>query len=229
MRQLFSWRFIAAVLALGALAVIVNAVIVDDQSLDAIVDPEPVPREIDLVAPIFSINRSDDFDLDAQGVTSGFLDIVLSEARIVRVTPGATGEISCDELDAVNKCALFVDLLGDAVIWFAILPQGDRATAEVPAIVDLEDDKAQLVNGWLLPYPPVIERECNDEDIPSFSDFLRRFGPGSITTVDLLTGQVVAARCADDAVPTPQPAPTTLPEATLEGPVQAPTSVAPPP
>jgi hypothetical protein len=127
---LFTWRFVAAVAALGALALLVNAVIVDDDSLDAIVDPEPVVREIDLVAPIFSINRSDDFDLDAAGVTTGYIDIVLSEVRIVRITPGATGEISCDELDTVNSCALFADLLGDAVIWFAILPQAGRATAE---------------------------------------------------------------------------------------------------
>lgn len=225
MRQLFTWRFVAAVAALAGLVLLINAVVVDDTSLDAVVDPEPTAREIDLVSPIFSIERSVDFGIDGRGITSGFLDVVLGEQRIVRVTPGTTGEITCDELDGINRCALFVDLLGDAVVWFAIIPQGDDNTAELPEIVDLEGGKALFVNGWRLPYPPVIERECNDEDIPTFSDFLRHFGPGSITTVDLATGEVVSARCSDDTKPTPPSVSTTVArDPALDGPVQAPTS-----
>jgi hypothetical protein len=221
---LFTWRFVAAVAALAGLVLLINAVVVDDTSLDAVVDPEPTAREIDLVAPIFLIDRSVDFGIDRQGITSGFLDIVLAEQRIVRVTPGTSGEITCEELDVINRCALFVDLLGDAVVWFAIIPQGEDNTAELPEIVDLEGGKALFINGWRLPYPPVIERECNEEDIPAFSDFLRHFSSGSITTVDLATGEVVSARCADDTRPTQPSAATTVPPA-LDGPVQAPTSV----
>jgi hypothetical protein len=221
---LFTWRFVAAVAALAGLVLLINAVVVDDTSLDAVVDPEPTAREIDLVAPIFLIDRSVDFGIDRRGITSGFLDLVLGEQRIVRVTPGTSGEITCEELDEINRCALFVDLLGDAVVWFAIIPQGEDNTAELPEIVDLEGGKALFVNGWRLPYPPVIERECNEEDIPTFSDFLRHFGSGSITTVDLATGEVVSARCADDTRPTQPSVSTTVPPA-LDGPVQAPTSV----
>jgi hypothetical protein len=43
----------------------------------------------------------------------------------------------------------------------------------------------------------VIERECGDEDIVNFTDFLKRFGPDSVSIVDLETGLVVAARCTD--------------------------------
>ncbi len=224
MRQLFTWRFVAAVAALAGLVFLINAVVVDDSSLDAVVDPEPTERGIDLVSPIFLIDRSVDFGIDRRGITSGFLDVVLGEQRIVRVTPGTSGEITCEELDVINRCALLVDLLGDAVVWFAIIPQGDDNTAELPEIVDLEGGKALLVNGWRLPYPPVIERECNEEDIPTFKDFLRRFGAGSITTVDLATGEIVSARCADDTTPTQPSVSTTVPPA-LDGPLQAPTSV----
>jgi hypothetical protein len=225
---LFTWRFVAAVAALAGLVFLINAVVVDDQSLDAVVDPEPTAREIDLVSPIFSIERSADFAIDRRGITTGFVDVVLGEERIVRVAPGTSGEISCEELDAINRCALFVDLLGDAVVWFAITPQAPDNTAELPEIVDLEGGKAVFVNGWRLPYPPVIDRSCGDEDIPTFSDFLRRFGPGSITIVDLATGEVVSARCigeTDAPPPAAVPSTTTPPaDPALDAPVQAPTS-----
>jgi hypothetical protein len=222
-RQLFTWRFVAAIAALAALAFLLNAIVVDDDSLDAVVQPEVPDRRIDLVSPIFSIERSDNFRITPRGVTRGYMDVVLGEQRIMRVTPGTRGEITCEQLDAVNECALFADMLGDAVIWFAILPQGPRATAELPAIVDLEDGLALFENGWQLPYPPVIERSCRDEDIPSFSDFLARFGKGSITTVDLVTGEVLSTRCAGDAAPT-IPTTTLAPDLGTETPDQAPTS-----
>jgi len=45
----------------------------------------------------------------------------------------------------------------------------------------------------------VIERDCPGEDIPTFADFLRRFGSDSVSIVDLITRQVVAVRCVDPA------------------------------
>jgi hypothetical protein len=225
-RQLFTWRFVAAVAALAGLVFLINAVVVDDQSLDAVVDPEPTARDVDLVAPIFSVERSVDFGIDERGITSGFIDVVLGEQRIVRVAPGTSGEITCDQLDAIDRCALFVDLLGDAVVWFAIIPQAPDDTAELPEIVDLEDGRAVFINGWRLPYPPVIERSCRDEDIPTFSDFLRRFGAGSVTVVDLAIGEVASAHCTDEPIPTAPSASTTIePDPAADGPVQAPTSV----
>ena len=223
-RQLFTVRFVAAIAALAALAFLLNAIIVDDDSLDAVVQPEVPERRIDLVAPIFSIERSEDFRIDRRGTTHGYMDVVLAGPRILRVAPGTQGEISCKQLDAVDKCALFADMLGDAAIWFAVLPQGPRATAELPAIVDLEDGLALFENGWQLPYPPVIERSCRDEDIPSFSDFLDRFGEGSITTVDLVTGEVLSTRCAGDEAPS-IPTTTLAPDLGSETPDQAPTPV----
>jgi hypothetical protein len=225
-RQLFTWRFVAALAALAGLVFLVDAVVVDDQSLDAVVDPEPTVRDIDLVAPIFSMAQSVDFGLDERGITSGFIDVVLTAERIVRIAPGTSGEITCEELDVVNRCALFADLLGDGVVWFAITPQAEGNTAELPEIVDLEDGRAEFINGWRLLYPPVIERTCRDEDLPTFADFLRRFGPGSITIVDLLTGEVVSARCvADSGRSRPTTPPTTAAlDQPLDDPVLAPTS-----
>lgn len=197
MRQLFTWRFLAAVAALAGLALLARAVLVEDDSLEVVVDPEPIERRIDLIESIVATAQSPDFDIDRDGVTTGFLDMTLTDDRVVRVAPGTLGEITCPDLDQPNECAVLADMLGDAVVWFSIMEQAPRSTVELPPIVDLQDGEAILENGWLIPFPPVIERDCPGEDIPTFTDFLRRFGPDSVSIVDLSTRQVVAVRCID--------------------------------
>lgn len=199
MRQIFNWRFLAALAGLAVLALLAREVIADDDSLEEIVAPGVVERQIDLIEPIFSTEQSANFRVRRDGVTAGFLDLIIDADRVVRIPPGTPGEVACDDLDQVNQCAVFADMLGDAVIWFAILPQASRSTVELPAIIDLQDNFAVMENGWKISYPPVIERECGSEDIPTFSDFLRRFGEGSISVVDLTTRQVVSVRCAEQA------------------------------
>jgi hypothetical protein len=196
-RQIFNWRFLAALVGLVVLALAAREILADDDSLESIVAPDVIVRQIDLIEPILSAEQSANFEVNRDGVTSGFLDLVVDADRVVRIVPGTLGEVACDELDGMNECAVFADMLGDAVVWFTVLPQAPRSTVELPAIVDLEDNYAIFENGWKIPYLPVIERECGGEDIPTFSDFLRRFGPGSVSIVDLATRQVVAVRCGD--------------------------------
>ena len=197
MRQVFNWRFVAAVAALGALALMARAILTDDSSIEAVIEPGTIERTVDLIEPIQSATQSPTFAVAPSGVTAGFLDLTLDAERVVRIVPGTLGEIECDELDGTNRCAVFADMLGDAVVWFAILPQAPRATVELPPIIDLVDGRAVFESGWRVPYAPVIERDCEGEDIPTFSDFLRRFGPDSVTIVDLETRQVTAVRCGE--------------------------------
>jgi hypothetical protein len=196
-RQLFSWRFVAAIAALGALALVAAALLVNDDPLEEVIDTPTIERRIDLIEPIASAEPSVDFEIEPTGVTQGFLDVVLDVDRVARIAPGTPGEVECDELEQPDRCAFLADMLGDAVVWFAILPQAPGATVELPPIVDLQDGLAAFENGWRIPYAPVIERECGDEDIVNFADFLERFGPDSVSIVDLETGLVVAARCTD--------------------------------
>ena len=211
MRQLFSIRLVAAIGALAVIGLVLNAVLIDDEPLEAVVEPSTVERDIDLIAPIFALDQSVDFGIDQLGVTSGYMDIVLDGERSLRIAPGTLGEITCEELDAINRCALFADLLGDAVVWFAVLPQTADGTVELGGIVDLDDGDAVFEQGWRIPYPPVIERACNDDDIASFSDFLEDYGPDSITTIDLALGEVSFARCAEHAEGAPTTTTTTIP------------------
>jgi hypothetical protein len=193
-RQLFSWRFVAAIGAVAALALLARAVLADDDPIEAVVDPEPIPREMDVIDPILSVEQSIDFEV--AGVTDGYLDLRLPGERVLHITPGTLGEITCEEIGQENRCAVLADTLGEAVIWFAIVPMTPRNTVELPPIVELDEGDAVFERGWRIPYAPVIERECDGEDIPTFAEFLERFGPRSVTVVDLETRQVVSARCA---------------------------------
>ncbi len=199
MRQLFSWRLLAAVAALGVLALLARALLADDNSIDAVIDPDPIERRIDVFEPIVSADRSDDFAIEPTGVSTGFLDLALTGERVVRIFPGTFGEVACDGLGLPNRCVLLADTLGDAVVWFAILPAAAGGRVELPPIVELTDGEAVFENGWRVPYAPVIDRDCEGEDIPTFSDFLRRFGPDSVTLFDLATRQVVEVRCGEPA------------------------------
>ena len=163
-------------------------------------DGELLVRRVDLIESVERFERSDDFEIGEDGRTIGILDAVLDERRTMRVAPGTPGVITCRNLVGVDRCVVLADMLGDAVVWFAILPKAPSETVELPSIVDLQDGYALFENGWEVRYPPVIERVCADQDIPSFSDFLRRFGPGSTTVVDLDTQQVLRVECDLDFV-----------------------------
>ena len=197
MSQLLNWRLFAALGALVGLALLLNAVLADDESIAEVVDPTPMEREINLVAPVFSIEYSDNFAVKRNGTTRGYADLHIDANRVVRVAPGTPGEVECEDFDAINECAVFADLLGEAVVWFSLVPQGPRSTAELPEVIDLDEGDAVLINGWRIPYPPVIERDCGERDIPTFVDFLKNHGKGSTSVVDLETGEVVMVRCAE--------------------------------
>jgi hypothetical protein len=196
-RQLFNWRFVAAVAALAVLTLITRAVLADDDAIELVAEPEQIQRRIDLIEPIVSATASEEFAVTRAGVTVGFLDLALDEQRTMRIAPGTYGELDCDQLDVPEGCAVLADMLGDAVVWFAILPTTPRSTVELPPITDLVDGRAAIENGWLIPYAPVIQRDCEGEDIPTFSDFLRRFAENSTTIVDVDRREVVAVRCAE--------------------------------
>lgn len=223
MRQILSVRFVAALAALAALAFGVTSVFAgdDDDSTDgiaaggaavddgadvpqgsAVATSVPFERRIDLIELVESFERSEDFAIGPDGLTTGIVDMVLDERRVVRVAPGTPGQIDCGNLRNANRCVVLADLLGDAVIWFAVEPRGPRDTVRLGPIVDLQDGNAIFENGWQIPYPPVIERDCDDElDVTSFSDFLRRFGPGSTSVVDLETRMVTEVVCGPETVP----------------------------
>ena len=232
MRQLFTWRFLAAIGALVLLAVGVDTAFAgaDKQGEIAVVAPATfdddgnlIPRRVDLIDPVAFVVASPDFEIGDDGLTRGVLDLVLDADRTARITPGTPGEVTCANFSDANRCVVVADVLGEAVVWFALLPRGPRDTVELPPIVDLQDGYALFVNGWEVLYAPVIERDeatCGD-DVVSFSDFLRRFGPGSTSVVDLETRQVTAVICGEEFVP---PVTTVVYEGSLDGSIVTPST-----
>lgn len=214
MRQLLNVRFVAALAAVVLLALAVDSIFGEPDQTGTVViegglsyddDGEVITRRIDLIESVVEFSVSDDFEIGSDGLSVGVLDATLAGGRVMRVAPGTPGEVGCNNLNGTDRCAVFADLIGDAVIWFAVLPKAPRETVALGPIIDLQDGYAQFENGWEILYPPTIERDddtCGDFDIPSFSDFLRRFGPDSTSIVDLETQQVNRVLCGEEVTAT---------------------------
>jgi hypothetical protein len=118
------------------------------------------------------------------------------------------------------------DLLGEAVVWFALVPNGTDRTVDLPAIDTLDDGVATLVNGWQLPFAPVLDRRCAGEDFTSYREFRELLGDEFTSVFSIDDRRLVAVECRTrvDFAPEPDPdavtattspttSPTTIPAA----------------
>lgn len=193
MRQIFSLRFFAALGAVAGLFLLLTLMFGGGDPVAEMIEEHTVDRRVDLVAQVFAPVRND-FELGDDGVTRGTLELVLDADRTVRVVEGTHGEIDCDRLGEIGACAVIADLLGDAVVWFAIVPMGPSDTVELPAIDVLEDDFAVLVNGWRVPYANVLDRRCARE-FASYRELRDELGDGFTSIYSIEERQLVAVVC----------------------------------
>ena len=193
MRQIFTVRFFAAVGAVLGLLVLLSVLFRDDGPVADVAERQPMERTIDLVALVFS-STSVDFAIGDDGITTGSLDLVLDQERTVHIVPGTSGENNCSALDEIAQCAVIADLLGDAVVWFAIVPLASSRTVALPAIVSLDSGYATLDNGWRLPYAPILERRCA-RDFESFTAFREELGTNFTSIYSLVEGEITDVVC----------------------------------
>ena len=198
MRQIFSVRFFAAIGAVVGLLLLLTLVFGPRGGIEELAEAEPVPRRIDLAATVFTALRTD-FELGDDGVTRGSMELVLDAERRVQVAPGTHGEITCDDIGRVGGCVALLDLLGDAVVWFALVPLGPNDTVELPAIDVLDDEFAVLVNGWQVRYARVLDRRCPRE-FASYSEFRRELGDAFTSIMSIDEQRLVAVVCDPDAL-----------------------------
>jgi hypothetical protein len=92
-------------------------------------------------------------------------------------------------------------MLGDAVVWFALVPSDALAGREfltMPGLVDMQanGDEGILRNGWVINLATPVKRECGDTLTSSLRDFITRFPDQlSKTIVNLTTDNVVSVKC----------------------------------
>lgn len=205
MRQIFSVRFFAAAGAVAALLFLLTSVFATRAVIDDVTDddgPEPIVlHTIDLVDRVESAAPTP-IVLDANGLAVVETRLVIDASRAVTVHRGTPGEVHCD-LSAPGACAIVADLLGEAVVWFAIVPMGSSPTAvSLPAIDTLEAGVATLVNGWQLRHAPALDRRCRDaqgadEEFDSYREFREVFGDDFTTLFEIPEQRLTAVVCRE--------------------------------
>lgn len=194
MRALFSLRTLAAVVALVLLVVVLRQVVPEAGPVEEGSTPGVEHHRVDLVVPVAEAVPAPGFTIDADGRTTADLALVIDAQRTMYIAAGTPGEVSCPAVPT-SGCAVAVDLLGDAVLWFSLVEGEVGKDLELPATVELlEDGHVVLANGWEVPHAYKVERRCA-EDTASLTAFITRFGDTSTTTFDLEAQEVVRVTC----------------------------------
>jgi hypothetical protein len=195
MRQIFSVRFFAAVGGVVALFFLLTTIFATREVIegDGDADAEIQLHKIDFVEQVFS-SRNEGFSLSVDGLAASDTELIIDASRSLDIVADTPGVMYCPRFPAVGACAVVADLLGEAVVWFAIVPAGANRTVDLPAIDTLDDGVATLVNGWQLPFAPVLDRRC-DEDFASYRDFRDTLGDNFTSVFGLDERRLIAVRC----------------------------------
>jgi len=194
MRQLFTIRFVAAIGAVVGLMFLLSTVFA---TRNALVDepPEDVvqARGINFIEVVFAV--SDPAFSVVDGVADRPVSLVIDGNRSLGITAGTPGENHCGDLEQVGVCAVVADLLGEGVVWFALVPRSGPNRVALPAIDTLDEGVATLVNGWQVPHAPVLDRRCPDDDFSSYRDLREELGDNFLSVFDTVERRVIAVEC----------------------------------
>jgi hypothetical protein len=193
-RALFSLRTLAAVVALALLVVVLRQLIPDSGPVEEDAAQGKVHHRVDLIVPVAEAVPAAGFTVDIDGRTTADLALVIDAQRTMFIAAGTPGEVTCPAVPT-SGCAVAVDLLGEAVLWFALVEREAGKNLALPATVELlEDGHVVLANGWEVPHAYKVERRCAD-DTASLTTFIERFGDTSTTTFDFEAQEVVQVTC----------------------------------
>ncbi|MEO7370312.1 MAG: hypothetical protein ABIZ69_05590, partial [Ilumatobacteraceae bacterium] len=145
--------------------------------------------------PVYGITADPGFAM-VDGVSSGDMHLALDATRTMVVKAGTPGEITCSKLAEINQCVVAADLLGDAVVWFSLVPNPQRASMLLPGVTEVHKDNWLLLsNGWEVARNEVVERNC---DTAGLDDFVRQFGgPLSTSTFSFEQQEIVQVTCLE--------------------------------
>lgn len=203
MRQIFTVRFFAAVGAVAALFLLLTAAFQTQDTL--VVDPtddEVRIRAIDFVDEVFS-SSNPRFDFE-DGAANFDTELVIDGARSLNVVAGTPGVNYCPNLATVGGCAVVADLLGEAVVWMALVPSARSGTVELPAIDVLDGGIATLVNGWKLRHAPVLDRRCPEDDFGSYRELRNELDDDFVSIFTIEEQRITAVVCRQQVELVPQ-------------------------
>src|SRR6202008_4853515 len=107
------------------------------------------------------------------------MQLSLDASRTMVIKAGTPGEVTYSKLAEINQCIVAADLLGDAVIWFSLIPNPQRANLVLPGVPEVHNDNWELLeNGWELRGGEFVER---NGDAGGLTAFVRQYG-GSLST-----------------------------------------------
>ena len=200
MRQVLTWRFLAAIGTLVAAALLVNALFANGSTVAELTTPfQPTERRPHLVAQV-RVADGAGFAISETGQATTDLILTLGpDDRVVRIFTGTPGELNCPELAAAVRCTLVAELLGDSITWFSLVPMVDDSRFDLPAITDLDGGLAHLTNGWAFPVrtcdrpQPVPQSGCVVQRVPPHR---RRRSPRRSTICR--DGAITAVFCPND-------------------------------
>ena len=201
MRQLLSWRTWAAVGLLLVLATVVQLLTSRGPRGSDGVAVQPTERRVSAIASVMSIESSEAFAV-IDGVTVGSATLALDDGRVVMITRETPGEIDCADRTTPAACVLLADMLGDGVVWYALVNSDGPAsrTLVVPTLIDMVDggDTGVLANEWFVPLADGVVRTCAGAPRSStLRSFIESYaGSGIRTVLDLDRDEVVEVICA---------------------------------
>lgn len=173
---------------------------------DAALEPTDVLHRIDLTASVVSVNTDSGWSQDDGITRSGALRLSLDDLRVLTIPEGTMVDDydavpACTDFVTPNACVLLADMLGEAVVWFALVP-ADKADGlqylTLPGLIDMQanGDEGILRNGWVVKLATPVARQCGDTDTSSLRDFITRFpDTASTSLVNLTTDTVVSVSC----------------------------------
>lgn len=181
---------------------LIFAVLQDNAPLTA----DRVLRKIDLVASVDAIEFDADWTQDGPRTSGGQMRLDLDDLRRVVIFESTmvddyTTVPACTDFITPNACVLLADMLGDAVVWFALVAADKSLGQEfltMPGLIDMQanGDEGILRNGWVFNLTNGVRRECQDIDTSTLRNFITRFPDAQSTTlVNMTTDNVVAVSC----------------------------------
>lgn len=192
---------------LGALAVLLAAVAFSvTRDTTRVIEADAKRFTVDLVASVDAINVDSSWSQSGGRTSGGSIRLSLDDLRVITVPP----ETMVDDYDAVTACTDFVtpnacvflaDMLGDAVVWFALVKAdavSGREFLRLPGLVDMQSngDEGILRNGWIIKLATPVKRECENTDTTSLRDFINRFpDTASESVMNLITDNVQSVKC----------------------------------